>query len=60
MARRAEDQPLDSAVVVINPDDEVTPEAFNAWLDQVQSGEPVNLGVRAAETLAQARAADEV
>jgi len=37
---RAEDVP-DPAVVVVNPDDEVTPEAFCEWLDQLQSGEPI-------------------
>ncbi len=56
---RAEDLP-DPAVVVVNPDDDVTPEAFRAWLDQLQLGEPVQLGVTAAETLAEARAAGEV
>jgi hypothetical protein len=56
---RAEDVP-DPAVVVVNPDDEVTPEAFRAWLDQLQSGEPLDLGVTAAQTLAEARAAGEV
>ncbi len=60
MARRAEDQPLDPAVVVVNPDDEATPEAFSSWLDQLQSGEPLHLGVTAAETLAEVRAAGEV
>ncbi|PZS21497.1 MAG: hypothetical protein DLM54_04320 [Acidimicrobiales bacterium] len=60
MARRAEDQPLDSAVVVVNPDDEVTPEAFSTWLDQLQCGEPLQLSVTAAETLAEARTAGEV
>jgi len=60
MVRRAEDQPLDPSVVVVNPEDEVTPEAFNAWLDQLQRGEPVDLRVTAAETLAEARAAGEV
>jgi len=60
MARRAEDQPLDPAVVVINPDDEVTPEAFKSWLDERQSAEPLRLGVTAAETLIEARAAGEV
>ena len=60
MARRPEGQPLDPAVVVLNPDDVVTPEAFNAWLDQRQSGEPLHLGVTAAETLAEARSAGEV
>jgi hypothetical protein len=56
---RAEDLP-DPAVVVVNPDDEVTPEAFREWLDQLQSGEPLQLGVTAAQTLAEARAAGEV
>lgn len=60
MARRTDDLPLDPAVVVVNPDDEVTPEAFWAWLDQVQSSEPLHLPVTAAETLAEARAAGEV
>ena len=56
---RAEDLP-DPAVVVVNPDDDVTPEAFRAWLDQLQSGEPLHLSVTAAQTLADARAAGEV
>ena len=56
---RAEDLP-DPAVVVVNPADEVTPEAFREWLDQRQSGEPLHLGVTAAQTLAEARAAGEV
>lgn len=56
---RAEDLP-DPAVVVVKPDDEVTPEAFREWLDQLQSGEPTRLDVTAAQTLAEARAAGEV
>ena len=56
---RAEDMP-DPAVVVVNPDDEVTSEAFSLWLDQLQSGDPVHLSVTAAQTLAEARAAGEV
>lgn len=60
MARRAHDQLVDPAVVVINPDEEVTPETFTAWLNQLQSGEPVELEVTAAQTLADARAAGEV
>ena len=56
---RAEDLP-DPAVVVVNPDDDVTPEAFRAWLDQLQLREPVQLGVTAAQTLTEARAAGEV
>lgn len=59
MVSRAEDLP-DSAVVVVNPDDLVTPEAFRAWLDQLQSGEPLQLDVTAAQTLTDARAAGEV
>jgi hypothetical protein len=50
---------FDPTVVVVNPDN-VTPEAFRAWLDQRQSGEPLHLGVTAAQTLADARAAGEV
>ena len=56
---RPEELP-DPAVVVVNPDDEVTPEAFRAWLDQRQSGEPLHLGVPATQTLAEARVAGEV
>ena len=56
---RAEDLP-DPAVVVVNPDDEVSSEAFLTWLDQLQSGEPAHASVTAAQTLAEARAAGEV
>jgi cell division protein FtsX len=59
VVRRAGDLPV-PAVVVVNPDDEVSPEAFLAWLDQLQKGEPLHLGVTAAQTLAEARAAGEV
>ncbi|MDP8908731.1 MAG: hypothetical protein M3N47_06355 [Chloroflexota bacterium] len=47
-------------MVVINPDDEVTPELFVAWLDRRRGEEPLDPGVRAADTLAEARAAGEV
>ncbi|HKN91175.1 MAG TPA: hypothetical protein VJ622_12920 [Acidimicrobiia bacterium] len=60
MARSADEFSEHPAVVLINPDDDVTPEAFRAWLDQLQSGDPVELSVSAAETLAEARAAGEV
>jgi hypothetical protein len=59
VARRPE-VPADPAHLVVNPDDEVTPESFRAWLDRRQVGEPVDPGVRAADTLAEARAAGEV
>jgi hypothetical protein len=54
------DIPSDPAVVVVNPDDEITPESFTAWLDRRQAGEAVDPGARAADTLAEARAAGEV
>ena len=54
------DTPSDPAVVVLNPDDEITPGSFAAWLDRRQAREPVDPGVRAADTLAEARAAGEV
>ena len=60
MVRRAADFPSDPAVVVINPDDEVTAESFRSWLDRRQVGEPVDPRVSAAETLAEARVAGEV
>jgi hypothetical protein len=47
-------------VVVLNPDDDVTPASFAAWLDRQQAGVPVDPGVRAADTLAEARGAGEV
>ncbi len=60
VARRAEDMP-NTAVVVVNSEDEVTAEAFNnAWLAQLQSGEPLHVNVTAAQTLAEACAAGEV
>ena len=60
MARSAEEFFENPAVVVINPDDDVTPEAFFAWLDEIQAEEPLVLPVSAAQTLTEARAAGEV
>ena len=60
MARKPADLRSDPAVVVLNPDDEVTAESFNAWLDRRQAGDPGDPGVRAADTRAEIRAADEV
>lgn len=60
MVRRSNDLPSDPAVVVLNPDDDVTAESFAAGLDRRQAGEPVDPGVRAADTLAEARTAGEV
>ncbi len=41
------------------PDQAVTPEAFRAWLDRRQSGEPLHLPVRAVDTLADLRSTGE-
>jgi hypothetical protein len=60
VARRPSDLPSDPAVIVLNPDDDVTADSFAAWLDRRQAGEPLDPGVRASETLADARAAGEV
>lgn len=55
VARNAADLPPESGLLVVNPDDEVTPEAFAAWLDRRQAGEPISLSVSAADTLAEIR-----
>jgi hypothetical protein len=60
MASRAADVPSDPAVVVLNPEDDITADTFRAWLDRRQQGEPVEPGVRAAESLAELRASGEV
>jgi len=60
VARRPDDLPPDPAVVVLNPEDDVTAESFAAWLDRRKGGEPVDPGVRAADALYEARAAGEV
>jgi hypothetical protein len=54
------DIPSDPAVAILNPNDEITPESFSPWLDRRQAGEPVDPGVRAANSLAEACAAGEV
>ena len=60
VARHAADLPSDPAEVVVNPEEDVTPETFRAWLEHRQEGDPVDPGVRAADTLAEVRAAGEV
>jgi hypothetical protein len=44
---------------MVSPQDEVTPAAFGAWLEQLQTGEPIHLDVTAAETLGDVRATGE-
>jgi hypothetical protein len=55
MARSPDDFEHDPAGIVANPEVEVTPELFLAWLDRVQQGEPFDPGIRAADTLAEIR-----
>jgi len=57
---RHPDTPSGPAVVVLNPEDEVTPESFAAWLDRRQGDAPVDPAVRAADTLAEVRSSGEV
>lgn len=52
-------EPPEPAVVVANPDEVVTAESFEAWLERRAAGQPNDPGVSAAETLAEARAAGE-
>ena len=59
MARSADDNPFDPAIVVANPDENVTAENFTAWLDDRQKGTPIATSVSAAETLAEIRAHGE-
>lgn len=51
VVRSADGLPSDPAVVVVNPDDEVTAETFAAWLDRRQAGNPVDPGVTAVAEL---------
>lgn len=58
MGRPAPDSD-EPTVVLVNPDEEVTAEAFEAWLDRRQTGRPTDPTVTAAQTLAEARLAGE-
>ena len=59
MASNAPEVPPDPALVIVNPEEDVTPEAFRVWLDHRQQGDPVDSGVRAADILAELRSAGE-
>lgn len=59
VARSSADLPSDPAVVVTNPDDDVTAESFRSWLDHRQASEPTSPTVRAADTLAELRSFGE-
>jgi hypothetical protein len=58
MAREAEEFAADPVVVLI--EEEAPTMTFEEWLDLVGQDEPVDLGVSAAELLAEARRAGEV
>ncbi len=59
IARRASELSSDPAIIVANPEVEVTAERFTAWLDRRQSDEPVRVPVRAEDTLTEIRASGE-
>jgi hypothetical protein len=60
MTRSAAHFPSDPAIVVSNPDEDVTAESFTAWLDDRQKGTPIATSVSAAETLAEIRGSGEL
>jgi hypothetical protein len=56
MANRPEDPPPGSTVAVTNPDEDCSPEAFHAFLDDLLAGpEPELESLGAAETLQELR-----
>ena len=59
MTRSADHFPSDPAIVVANPDEDVTAEKFTAWLHDRQKGSPIATSVSAAETLAEIRSYGE-
>jgi hypothetical protein len=60
MTGSADHYPPDPAIVVANPDEDVTAESFTAWLDDRQKGTPTATAVSAAETLAEIRGYGEL
>ena len=60
MTGSADHFPSDPAIVVANPDEDVTAESFTAWLDDRQKGTPIAISVSAAETLAEIRGSGEL
>ena len=59
MTRSAGHFSSDPAIVVTNPDEDVTAEDFTARLDNRQKRTPIETSVSAAETLAEIRAYGE-
>ena len=59
MTRSADDFSSDPAIIVTNPDEDITAENFTAWLDDRQKGTPIATSVSASESLAEIRAHGE-
>ena len=56
MARHASDLPRDPAIVVTNPDEDCSPEAFRAFIDELLAGpEPELESIGAAAALHELR-----
>lgn len=56
MARNASDLPVDPVVVVTNPDEDCSPDAFSAFVDEVLAGsEPELEDIGATEALRELR-----
>ncbi len=61
MARPAADFPDDPVIVVTNPDEDSSPEALRAWIDELLSGpEPEIESFNAAEVLRELRIDSDV
>jgi hypothetical protein len=56
VARHASDLPADPAIVVTNPDEDCSPEAFRVFIDEILAGpEPELDNIGAAEALSEMR-----
>ena len=56
MARNASDLPVDPVVLVTNPDEDCSPDAFSTFVDEVLAGsEPELEDIRATEALRELR-----
>lgn len=60
MARRADDFARDSAIDVVNPDDDTSVEALAAWIAELEGDDDwIDLRTTAAELIAEDRAASD-
>ena len=61
MAGHAADLPDDPVIVVTNPDEDCSPEALRAWIDELLSGpEPELESINAADVLRELRVDSDV